>query len=82
VENSKIVRDDNLMCGLCGGLWNRYRIDINTGKQEAVALTQDVLTLRGAVAAELHAKIYATDEREAAKLAGMADVVGAIRGAK
>ena len=82
VENSAIVKDDTLACGKCDVLWQRFRIGASVRKQAEVALAFDGLTMRGAVAAHLHAKIAETNPEEAARIEAMGDVMEAIRSAK
>lgn len=77
---SKPEVDRSLACEGCGKIWRRFRVDINARKEADAALALDQLTLRGAVAADLHAKIAATDETEAAKLDAMVSLREVIRG--
>jgi hypothetical protein len=80
VRSTEPMVDVSGACTTCGPLWNKFRIDINSRKDADAALTQDLLTLRGAVAADLHLKIAETNPDEAAKLSAMADIVEAIKG--
>ena len=81
VFSSTPMVDPVSACEACGVLYHKFRVALDGRKAKDAQLAVDLLTLRGAVAQHLHAKITTDWPEEAAKLASMTDLHEAIRSA-